>query len=108
MKASLIPNSFTNVDWQVDINVIHNFLVNSREPTLSVLRNSGKDYEWKFFSFTSQADATKAGPVNLCDGSGNKILHGMGTNGCPDLGHISEGIELLSFLYPTALFRKGQ
>lgn len=41
MKASLTPNSLTKVDWQADTNIIiHPYLVNSREPLISVLRNS--------------------------------------------------------------------
>ena len=109
-KSKSYTKSFTKVDWKVDINVIiHHFIVNSRKLILSVLTNSGKDYKWKFFFFFNIIGRMQQRQRQLIFVMvGQQGTSEMGTNGCPDMEHISAGFDLLISIYPNGLFRKGQ
>lgn len=97
-------HSLAKVDWQTNI-IIDPFLISSRETTLCT-RNWKKAMNDKFFSFASTLGRCNKGQGQPNFEQGQSTKYSTVPNGSPDLDHISEGIELLSFLYPNTLFRR--
>lgn len=78
MKTSLTPRSLTKVTGQ-QMQALPSILsLQVQGSPHSILRSSGKIYEWKFLFFYILGRCNKGKTSQFLSRSGNKVLHGMG------------------------------